>query len=94
MLDGLDADLAASWLAHRRAKKAKLTALAWRGFKAEADKAGWDYGAAVIKAIARNWIGFEAAWVADQRRPAAASKHSGFEAKNYREGVTEDGHIA
>lgn len=27
-------------------------------------------------------------------RPAKASKHSGFESKNYREGVTEDGHIA
>lgn len=27
-------------------------------------------------------------------KPAKASKHSGFESKNYREGVTEDGHIA
>jgi hypothetical protein len=92
--DGIDADLAASWLAHRRTKKAKLTALAWRGFKAEADKAGWDYGAAVIKAISRNWTGFEAAWVQEGRRPAPSGKHAGFEAKNYRQGVTEDGHIA
>lgn len=94
MLDGLDADLAASWLAHRRAKKAKLTALAWRGFKSEADKAGWGYGAAVIKAISRNWTGFEAAWVQEGRRAAPSGKHTGFERKNYREGVTEDGHIA
>lgn len=27
-------------------------------------------------------------------KPTRASKHSGFESKNYREGVTEDGHIA
>lgn len=27
-------------------------------------------------------------------KPSRASKHSGFESKNYREGVTEDGHIA
>lgn len=92
--DGIDSDLAGSWLAHRRAKKAKLTALAWRGFKAEADKAGWDYGAAVIKAISRNWTGFEAAWVQEGRRAAPGGKHTGFERKNYREGVTEDGHIA
>jgi hypothetical protein len=92
--DGIDADLAGSWLAHRRAKKAKLTALAWRGFKAEADKAGWGYGAAVIKAISRNWVGFEAEWVKGGKSPAPSGKHSGFESKNYRQGVTEDGQIS
>lgn len=91
-LDGIDPELASSWLAHRRAKKAKLTALAWRGFKAEADKAGWDYAAAIVKAISRNWVGFEAAWVDGGSRQHG--KHSGFDRKNYREGVTEDGHLA
>lgn len=61
--DGVSEEVAKAWLAHRRAKKAKLTALAWAGFKAEAVKAGWELEAAVRKAIARNWVAFESAWV-------------------------------
>lgn len=64
--DGLQPETANAWLAHRRSKKAKLTALAWKGFKAEAKKARWSLEAAVLKAIARNWIGFEAAWVSGE----------------------------
>lgn len=62
--DGLTEVTAQGWLDHRTAKGAKLTALAWKGFKAEVDKApGWTVEAAVLKAIARNWTGFEASWV-------------------------------
>jgi uncharacterized protein YdaU (DUF1376 family) len=69
--DGLTAETGEAFLAHRRAKKAKLTALAWDGFKAEVVKAGWTCEAAALKAIARNWTAFEAAWVLD--RPGAAA---------------------
>ncbi|MDO9313375.1 MAG: hypothetical protein Q7T97_02380 [Burkholderiaceae bacterium] len=61
--DGLSQNLSADWLAHRRSRKAKLTRLAWEGFKAEVSKAGWQLDDAIRKAIARNWTAFEAEWV-------------------------------
>jgi len=69
--DGLSQETAEAFIAHRRAKKAKLTALAWKGFTNEVAKAaGWTNEAAALKAIARNWTSFEASWVADaSRRP-------------------------
>ncbi len=70
MADGLSEEVAKAWLAHRRTRKAKLTALAWNGFKAEVVKAGWQIEAAVLKAIARNWTAFEAGWVKDIPAPA------------------------
>lgn len=70
MADGLDEGIANAWLAHRRAKKAKLTRLAWDGFKAEVLRAGWDLEDALRKAIARNWIAFEAEWVRKEGRNA------------------------
>ena len=67
LADGLAPETASAWLAHRRAKKAVLSDLAWAGFKSESDKAGWNYERAVTKAIARNWTSFEAAWVSDAK---------------------------
>ena len=64
LADGLDGDLADAWIAHRRAKKAKLTPIAWAGVKREATTAGWGVPDAVRKAIERNWTGFDASWVA------------------------------
>jgi hypothetical protein len=72
--DGLTPETAQGFLDHRRAKKAKLTALAWKGFLAEVEKAtGWTLEAACLKAIARNWTGFESTWVLDS--PRAAGGH-------------------
>ncbi|WP_147309716.1 hypothetical protein [Cupriavidus taiwanensis] len=67
--DGLTEEIAADWLAHRRSKKAPLTATAWAGVKREAQKAGWSLQAAVEKAMARGWQGFEAAWVSGEAAP-------------------------
>jgi uncharacterized protein YdaU (DUF1376 family) len=61
--DGLTEQTATEWLAYRKRKKADLTPRAWQGFKSEADKAAWTYEAAVVKAMARGWTGFEADWV-------------------------------
>ncbi len=72
--EGLDRPTAAEFLAHRQRKGAKLTALAWKGFKAEAGKAGWPLTNAVEKALARGWTSFEAAWVASDPRPNGAGK--------------------
>jgi uncharacterized protein YdaU (DUF1376 family) len=68
--DGLTEQTAGEFIAHRKAKGARLTARAWQGVKAEAGKAGWPVEQAVCKALARGWTGFEAAWVASER-PAA-----------------------
>jgi hypothetical protein len=82
---GLTAETAQGFLDHRRAKKAKLTALAWKGFRAEVEKAtGWTLEAACLKAIARNWTGFEASWVAESPRPGGAhvNRQAALEASN------------
>lgn len=71
--DGLPESLASEWLAHRKARKAKLTPLAWAGFKSEVSKAGWSVEDAVRKAIARNWTAFEADWVAKAQSPPRQS---------------------
>lgn len=68
--EGLPEPVAAEFLAHRKRKKAVLTPLAWRGFKAEVGKAGWTLAAAVEKSISRGWTGFEAAWVAGDGKPS------------------------
>jgi hypothetical protein len=70
--DGLDGELADAWLAHRKAKRAKLTPLAWAGVRREAAAAGWTLPDAVRKAIERNWTGFEASWVTQARAGPAA----------------------
>lgn len=70
--EGLDRPTATEFLAHRKRKGATLTALAWKGFKTEAGKAGWPLANAVEKAIARGWVSFEAAWVASDPKPNGA----------------------
>jgi uncharacterized protein YdaU (DUF1376 family) len=83
--DGLPESLAGEWLAHRKAKKAKLTALAWAGFKAEASKAGWTVEEAVRKALFRNWTAFEADWVGNAStfaRDGPANRQASIEARN------------
>ena len=62
-VDGLAADLAAEYLAMRDRKRARLTARAWAGVAAEIRKAGLSLDAGIAKALARGWVGFEAAWV-------------------------------
>ena len=71
--DGLTQSLAADWLSHRRTRKAKLTRLAWDGFKAEVQRAGWALDDAVRKAIARNWTAFEADWVKPATGPPSVA---------------------
>ena len=64
--DGVSRETAEDFLAHRKTKKAVLTERAWSGIKAEAAKAGWTLEQALDKTIKRNWIAFEAAWVAKE----------------------------
>jgi len=73
--DGLTEQTAGEFIAHRKAKGAKLTARAWQGVVAEAGKAGWPVEQAVCKALARGWTGFEAAWVASESPRQNGARH-------------------
>lgn len=91
---GMTSQTAADFIAHKAGKKAPLTHRAWVDHQREAVKAGWTVSDAAEKTMARNWSGFESKYVLNERAPAAQSRHAGFAAKNYREGVSEDGSFA
>jgi hypothetical protein len=76
MQDGLSEEVAQAWITHRKRKRADLTDLAWKGIKAEAEKAGWPIQAAIEKALARGWQSFDAAFV-EREKPAGVSKFAG-----------------
>lgn len=70
--EGLDEALAVDFIAHRKKKKADLTVRAWQGMRKEIEKAEWTLSAGVEKTITRNWVSFEADWVAaDKGKPSA-----------------------
>ena len=52
------------FIAHRKAKKAKVTELVVEGIAKEAVKAGWSLEDALKETIVRNWQSFKADWVA------------------------------
>ena len=52
------------FIAHRKAKKAKVTELVIEGIAKEATKAGWSLEDALKETIVRNWQSFKAEWVA------------------------------
>ena len=52
------------FVAHRKAKKAKVTELVIQGIANEATKAGWSLEDALKETIVRNWQSFKADWVA------------------------------
>lgn len=60
---GLTAQEAADWLKVRDKKHLPLTATAWAGVKAEAEKAGLTPAEAVRTAVLNGWGGFKAAWM-------------------------------
>lgn len=97
--EGVDRQHATDWLVNRKTKGlAPLTPTIWSDTKAEAVKAGLPLGSAIKAAAAEGWGGFKATWLdAETKAPKAnhrTSRHAGFDTKDYREGVTEDGHIA
>ena len=94
---GVDRQHATDWLTARTAKSLPLTPTAWQQTQDEAVKAGITVAAAIQAAASAGWAGFKAAWLdADTKAPRAeprATRHAGFETKNYQAGVTEDGHL-
>lgn len=82
--DGLSEATAAEWVAHRKAKKAKLTPLAWQGFKDESAKAGWALEDSVKKAIHRNWTSCQAEWLRTEfaQQGAPPNRQEALEERN------------
>ena len=66
---GVDAQVAADWLAVRKAKRAALTQTALDDVVAEAGKAGISVAQAVRICAARGWQGFRASWDWRDNRP-------------------------
>lgn len=60
---GVDAQVAAEFLALRRRKRAALTPLALHGIQREAGKAGVDLDFALRKCVERGWQSIEASWI-------------------------------
>lgn len=67
--DGLTAETAAEFLAHRKRRRANLTPRAWEGIKREAVAARITPEQAARKCMERGWTGFEAAWLTQQQQP-------------------------
>lgn len=90
----------ADWLALRKSKKAPVTETVLAGASSEAGKAGMTLDAFLKVWCLRGSQGLEASWLKPEERSSggrsspASGRHTGFESKNYREGVTEDGALA
>jgi uncharacterized protein YdaU (DUF1376 family) len=83
---GVDAQIAADWLQHRRAKRAAVTKTVIYGITNEAAKARITLSAALALSCQRGWTGFKADWVAEQPARATltndrASKRDAFMAE-------------
>jgi hypothetical protein len=62
--EGVSQSVWDEFIAHRKAKKAKVTELVIEGISKEATKAGWSLEDALKETIVRNWQSFKADWVA------------------------------
>ena len=62
--EGVSQSVWDEFIAHRKAKKAKVTQLVIEGIAKEASKAGWSLEDALKETIVRNWQSFKADWVA------------------------------
>lgn len=62
--EGVSQSVWDEFIAHRKAKKAKVTELVIEGIAKEALKAGWSLEDALKETIVRNWQSFKAEWVA------------------------------
>ncbi len=96
--EGVDPQNAADWLVARKAKNLPLTPTVWQQTKDEAAKAGMTAAEAIKHAAGEGWAGFKAKWLQAEgqasKAPARApTRHAGFETKDYREGITADGHL-
>lgn len=100
-LPEVPAELLKDWLPIRKEKRAgPVSDTVARALKREAAEAGLTAAQAVTYCCEAGWQNFNAGHYAKRENatasrpaPAKATKHSGFENKDYRAGVTADGHL-
>lgn len=68
--EGVSQSVWYEFVAHRKAKKAKVTELVIQGIAKEATKAGWSLEDALKETIVRNWQSFKAEWVTEKQSNA------------------------
>lgn len=85
---GVSQQIAADFLAIRKAKRAPLTATALDGIKREAGKAGITLEDALRVCVERGWQAFKAEWHHGDRGKKNSHDLSG---KNWQEGINPDG---
>lgn len=91
--DDVDPQTWADWLALRKAKRAPVTETVVSGARSESVKAGMTLDEFLQVWCRRGSQGLDAGWLKQNERGASAptGRHSGFDLKNYREGIAEDG---
>jgi len=62
--EGVSSEVWASFVQHRKAKKAVLTPLVMEMISEQASIAGWPLESALKESVLRNWVSFKAEWVA------------------------------
>lgn len=86
--EGIPAEVADDFLAHRKRKRAPLTRIAWEGIKSEAGKTDLSLEDVLRKMLARGWTGFESDWVSKPGSMSvssspALSKQEALEKRNH-----------
>lgn len=71
-LPGLSEPVAADFIAHRKAKRAPLTASAWQSIASEVRSSAWLPDDALSEAMAAGWQGVKAEWLKNRNPPVAA----------------------
>lgn len=73
-LEGVSDQVVSDWIAHRKAKRAAVTATAIRGIQREADKAGVTLESALSMCCQRGWTGFKADWAREAQHKDQSSE--------------------
>lgn len=89
---GVDAKVAAAFIAVRNKKRAFVTLVAIEGFMREADKAGISLGEAIRVTLEKGWTGFRVKWYANMQHDSAGPavrRHGGPNTEEEHEKVKE-----
>lgn len=76
--EGVSVEVWNEFIAHRKAKKARVTPLVVDSIAKQAAKAGWTLENALKEVIVRNWQSFNADWVAGKDSKATYSPMKGI----------------
>lgn len=79
--DDVSDDVWADFTAHRKRKKADVTATALTRIANEAKSVGWTLNDALAEIVARGWTGFKSDWVEKRTGPSPAARQANPELK-------------